>query len=85
MTPKLRIDSDGHELVVYPNMVGLADGFVAFAKTKPIGKLDLERVLPRAITRPAYRRETSPTEGFLGSCDKFHLVSGAVRAFSGSG
>jgi hypothetical protein len=69
MTPKLRIDPDKHELVVHPNMVGLADGFVAFEKTKPIGKLDLERVLPRKISRPAYRREISPTEGFFGGRD----------------
>ena len=69
MTPKLRIDSDGHELVVPPNMVGVADRFVAFAKTKPIGKLDLERVLPREVTRPAHRRKTSPTEGFFGGRD----------------
>jgi hypothetical protein len=42
---------------------------VDFEKTKTIGKLDLERVLPRKISRPAYRRETSPTEGFFGGRD----------------
>ena len=72
MTSKLRIDSDRHELVIHADMVGLADGFVAFEKTKPIGKLDLERVLPREVTRPAYRRKTSPTEGFFGGSARLY-------------